>query len=81
MHRSACLTGADVIKVENPRGGDQGRHASIDQEGVDSHYFMLFNATKRSIILNRSSPRCVAHCRSQAIWGMISLAVFPPGSF
>jgi formyl-CoA transferase len=30
--------GADVIKVENPKGGDQGRGASTDQAGVDSHY-------------------------------------------
>ena len=48
--------GADVIKVENPRGGDQGRGASTDQQGVDSHYFMLLNANKRSITLNLSSP-------------------------
>ena len=38
--------GADVIKVENPMGGDQGRNASTDQEGVDSPYFMLLNANK-----------------------------------
>ena len=49
--------GADVIKVENPRGGDQGRGASTDQEGIDSPYFMLLNANKRSITLNLSSPR------------------------
>src|SRR5713101_1013270 len=49
--------GADVIKVENPRGGDQGRGASTDQQGVDSHYFMLLNANKRSITLNLGSAR------------------------
>ncbi len=38
--------GADVIKVENPRGGDQGRGASTNQPGVDSHYFMLLNAPR-----------------------------------
>src|SRR5687768_2478544 len=47
--------GADVIKVENPKGGDQGRGASTDQAGVDSHYFMLLNANKRSITLNLNS--------------------------
>src|SRR2546425_12282612 len=49
--------GADVIKVENPRGGDQGRGASTDQAGVDSHYFMLPKANKRSITLNLAQPR------------------------
>jgi formyl-CoA transferase len=47
--------GADIIKVENPEGGDQGRNASTDQEGMDSPYFMLLNANKRSITLNLRS--------------------------
>jgi len=49
--------GADIIKVENPDGGDQGRNASTDEEGMDSPYFMLLNANKRSITLNLRSPR------------------------
>ena len=53
--------GADVIKVENPRGGDQGRGASTDQQGVDSHYFMLLNANKRSVTLNLGSERGRRH--------------------
>ena len=49
--------GADIIKVENPDGGDQGRSASTDQSGVDSPYFMLLNANKRSITLNLRTSR------------------------
>ncbi len=49
--------GADVIKVEEPTLGDQGRFASTDRAGVDSHYFMLLNANKRSITLHLREPR------------------------
>ncbi|MGH7948597.1 MAG: CaiB/BaiF CoA transferase family protein [Candidatus Binataceae bacterium] len=44
--------GADVIKLEPPGKGEQGRWLLTEKPGVDSHYFMLLNANKRAITLN-----------------------------
>jgi formyl-CoA transferase len=45
--------GAEVVKVENPKGGDPGR--SIFSEGHDSFYFLTFNANKKSLTLDLKS--------------------------
>ena len=45
--------GADVIKVEPPGKGEQGRTAH--DEAGDSPYFMLLNANKRSVTCNLKS--------------------------
>src|ERR1700758_3717543 len=53
--------GAEVVKVENPQGGEAGRHLLGRQpEGTrnqDSWYFLLFNANKKSITVNLKSAR------------------------
>jgi formyl-CoA transferase len=47
--------GADVIKVEAPGRGDITRGQLRDLPGVDSLYFTMLNANKRSITLNMKS--------------------------
>src|SRR5438128_10363160 len=52
--------GAEVVKVENPKGGDPGRGSLRGLPGKDSWYFLLFNANKKSISVNLKDPRGLA---------------------
>lgn len=56
-----ALQGADVIKVENPNGGDQGRvmmgGGPDFLDAGQSTLFMSFNAGKRSLGLDLKHPR------------------------
>jgi formyl-CoA transferase len=47
--------GADVIKVEEPGVGDRTRRERAIKPDVDSFYFIVFNANKRSVTLNLKS--------------------------
>ena len=48
--------GADVIKIENPTGGDVGRSVPPYAIEGDSVYFQSFNRNKRSLTLNLQHP-------------------------
>ncbi|OYW59737.1 MAG: formyl-CoA transferase [Rhizobiales bacterium 12-68-15] len=49
--------GADVIKIEMPRRGDITRSQLRDKSNVDSLYFTMLNANKRSVTVNIKSPQ------------------------
>jgi formyl-CoA transferase len=50
-----AFLGADVIKLEEPKGGDVARTVHADKKNSDSLFFLLFNANKRSLTLNLKS--------------------------
>ena len=47
--------GADVIKVEHPKGGDSTRSFTVSNVEGQSTYFMQINHSKRSVVLDLSS--------------------------
>lgn len=48
--------GAEVIKIENPKGGDDGRHIAGPALGGESHFFLAFNRGKKSVALDTTRP-------------------------
>ena len=72
--------GADVIKVENPIGGEQGRNASSERKDADSYYFMLLNANKRSVTLNLKDQRGKEMLRQLIAKADIFAENFAPGA-
>jgi formyl-CoA transferase len=50
-----AFLGAEVVKVENPKGGDPGRRILSDNDR-DSFYFLIFNANKKSLCLDLKAP-------------------------
>jgi crotonobetainyl-CoA:carnitine CoA-transferase CaiB-like acyl-CoA transferase len=60
-HLSRCLAamGADVIKVERPKGGDAGRAHGYFKDG-QSGYFLQQNMGKRGLCIDLKDPRGLA---------------------
>jgi crotonobetainyl-CoA:carnitine CoA-transferase CaiB-like acyl-CoA transferase len=48
--------GADVIKVENPDGGDDTRHLGTAISGGERTYFLTANRNKRSVAVDFRTP-------------------------
>jgi formyl-CoA transferase len=76
---SLAWLGADVIKIENPVGGEQGRSASSDRKDADSYYFMLLNANKRSVTLNLKNAQGKQMLRDLIAKADIFAENFAPG--
>ena len=52
-----AFLGADVIKLEEPKGGDVARRNMRDRKDSDSLFFLVLNANKRSLTLNMKTGR------------------------
>jgi formyl-CoA transferase len=77
-----ALMGADVIKVEQPGGGDSARAwgagAELNERQMGS-MFLAQNAGKRSIALNLKAPAAVAVFRKLAATADVVVENFRPG--
>jgi formyl-CoA transferase len=73
--------GAEVIKVEEPTRGDQGRRGiGAHPAEQDSWYFLLLNANKRSISLNLKSPQGLEIFNSLLPHADIMVENYAPGA-
>lgn len=70
--------GADVIKVENPKGGDHTRQVSTRRNGVSAS-FVNNNRNKRSIALDLKNPRGVEAVKRLAADADVFIQNFRPG--
>jgi formyl-CoA transferase len=72
--------GADVIKLEDPRGGDVARRNMRDKPDSDSLFFLLFNANKKSLTLNLKTGRGKELFRGLIAKSDVLLENFGPGA-
>jgi formyl-CoA transferase len=74
--------GAEVVKIENPKGGEAGRfllYGATDHQ-QDSWYFLLFNANKKSVTVNLKSEGGLALVKDMAKRADIMVENFAPGA-
>ena len=73
--------GAEVVKVENPRGGEPGRILGTGPKaGADAYYFMAYNANKKSVTANLKSPAGVALVKKMAEQADVFIENMAPGT-
>jgi formyl-CoA transferase len=74
-----AFLGADVIKLEEPKGGDIARQNMRDRPG-DSLFFLVLNANKRSLTLNLKTEEGKALFRKVVAQSDVLVENFGPGA-
>ena len=72
--------GADVIKLENPTGGDDTREWAPPYQGDQSAYFLAINRNKRGIAVDLKSERGRAIAQRLAEQADVLVENFRPGT-
>jgi formyl-CoA transferase len=73
--------GAEVVKVENPKGGEPGRILGTGPKpDTDAYYFMIYNANKKSVTVNLKSERGLALVKEMAKQADVFVENFAPGA-
>ncbi len=72
--------GADVIKLEEPKGGDVARTNMRDGKGPDSLFFLVLNANKKSLTLNLKTEEGKALFRQVIEKSDVLVENFGPGA-
>jgi crotonobetainyl-CoA:carnitine CoA-transferase CaiB-like acyl-CoA transferase len=76
-----ALLGAEVVKVENPKGGEPGRILGTGPKpGADAYYFMVYNANKKSVTIDLKSSRGVALVKEMAARADVFVENMAPGT-
>jgi crotonobetainyl-CoA:carnitine CoA-transferase CaiB-like acyl-CoA transferase len=67
--------GAEIAKVENPKGGEPGRTGFSDP-----YYFMMYNANKKSVTIDLKSERGLALVKDMAKHADVFVENMAPGT-
>ena len=76
-----AMLGAEVVKVESPKGGEPGRAIGTGPApGADGYYFMVYNANKKSVTVDLKTERGIALVKQMATRADVFVENMAPGT-
>lgn len=71
--------GAEIIKIEHPERGDDSRDMKPPEAGGESHFFLAFNRSKKSVALDMATKDGAEIIRALAARSDVLVQNFRPG--